>query len=107
MKIIWFCLFATIVGCANKPCIGKDPRELKRIFVARADGTKQCQPKSGTKLDDVVKEVGVRVFSKETQKSSGVMIQLCGAPTGNLHILEIREIDLDAVTPKGFVVFQK
>ncbi len=74
-----------------------------RVFVYKADGTLQCNQGSKIDIGKMKKELGaIQVFSTETKHDGMMRIQVCGQPTGNSHVFEIDQKDLEAALKLGF-----
>lgn len=73
------------------------------IFVAKPDGSLQCQKDKGVSLEKMREELeGIEVFS-QTKKKDGLMhVQLCGSPTGMHNLYEILAKDLPAAEKLKF-----
>lgn len=122
MKYFILCLIGlTMAACSTKNCVndrkfnglksedGKMTRNagelnMKKIKVAKPDGTLQCSQGKKIALDDMQKELKeIHVFSAAASQNDGMMrIQVCGSPTGNHHVFEILETDLEKATSYGF-----
>lgn len=107
-------LFAVIlitnISCANHPCREpRSPQEVastaaqNHVFVAKSDGTKQCEKKKGISIDVMEKQLkSIKVYSKSS-KSDGLMrTQVCGADTGYFNVFEIEASDLEKAKALGF-----
>lgn len=119
------CLALTLVSCADKPCREprrpeldrtSDPENLEaqkpleknpgRIWVSRTEGSLQCQPGTGKSLADSAAELSGIVVYKKLARLDGLMrVQMCGTPTGRLHVFEIDAGRLADAEKRGFVIF--
>lgn len=100
-----------VVGCASKPCREpQPPRQLQtaqeamaHIYVAKSDGAKQCEPKTGVTPEKMESQLkGVKVYSRAS-KSDGLMrTSVCGASAGKFNVYEIDKSELDKAKKLGF-----
>src|SRR5882672_11905152 len=70
------------------------------VKVFRYDGSLQCGMGQAVPLDEMAKEltaVNIKVFSSEKSVVSGLIIALCGAPTGMANVYEIAKDDLPRI----------
>lgn len=77
--------------------------QIKKIKVYKADGSVQCEPGTGTKPEEMQKQLGdIKVYSAENKHDGLIRIQVCGAPTGNCNVFEINESDFAKAEKLGF-----
>ena len=122
------CLISYLIaGCASKPCREPEPTpgrgaaassvttttlassETKaspdksgHVFVAKLDGSKQCEGK-GIPAATMAKELkGIKIFSQNNQTDGMMRIQMCGASTGRYNVYEINAKDFDKAAALGF-----
>ena len=70
------------------------------VKVFRYDGSLQCGMGQAVPLDEMAKEltaVNITVLSSEKSVVSGLIIALCGAPTGMANVYEITKDDLPRI----------
>ena len=70
------------------------------VKVFRYDGSLQCGMGQAVPLDEMAKElaaVNIKVLSREKSVVSGLIIALCGAPTGMANVYEIAKDDLPRI----------
>jgi hypothetical protein len=70
------------------------------VKVFRYDGSLQCGMGQAVPLDEMAKEltaVNITVLSSEKSVVSGLIIALCGAPTGMANVYEIAKDDLPRI----------
>ena len=70
------------------------------VRVFRYDGSLQCRMGQAVPLDEMAKEltaVNITVLSREKSVVSGLIIALCGAPTGMANVYEIAKDDLPRI----------
>src|SRR5712664_557512 len=70
------------------------------VKVFRYDGSLQCGMGQAVPLDEMAKEltaVNIKVLSREKRVVSGLIIALCGAPTGRANVYEIAHVDLPRI----------
>src|SRR6266478_1119883 len=70
------------------------------VKVFRYDGSLQCGMGQAVPLDEMAKElaaVNIKVLSSEKRVVSGLIIALCGAPTGMANVYEIAKDDLPRI----------
>ena len=70
------------------------------VKVFRYDGSLQCGMGQAVPLDEMAKEltaVNITVLSSEKSVVSGLIIALCGAPTGMANVYEISKDDLPRI----------
>ena len=117
-KIFFLCVSGLcaflVMACANHPCRTVDTSRLSEakmpesqhdahISVYKYDGSRQCGMGVSIPLDDMSKQLeGIPVFSKKSQNDGLMRIQVCGAQTGNAHVFEILQRDLDKAKKLGF-----
>lgn len=74
-----------------------------KVKVFKADGSLQCSMGKKISIDEMQKELkGIEVFSKTNQNDGLMRIQVCGAPTGDSHVFEIKQEDLEKALKLGF-----
>jgi len=112
-------LISVLAACANHPCkieerndiamtgnekVSSDKKDLtQRVFVYKADGSKQCDQGKKIDLNAMKKELQkIEVFSAENKHDGMMRIQVCGAPTGYNNVYEINLSDLEAALKLGF-----
>ncbi len=77
--------------------------QIKKIKVYKADGSVQCEPGTGTKPEEMQKQLGdIKVYSAENKHDGLIRIQVCGTPTGNCNVFEINESDFAKAEKLGF-----
>ena len=81
------------------------------VKIFRYDGSLQCGMGQAVPLDEMAKELAaanIKVLSSEKSVVSGLIIALCGAPTGMANVYEIAKDDLPRVPagPQGVKSFQ-
>lgn len=92
------------------PCIAADAptppaRDSSLIEVARPDGSRQCEPDTGEPLATAAAALaaaGIQVHASRTGNDGMMYPQVCGAPTGTVHIFSIAPADLAAAMALGF-----
>ncbi|HAG92459.1 MAG TPA: hypothetical protein DCL41_11330 [Bdellovibrionales bacterium] len=106
------------LGCANHPCrlkkggaemgsVTGTQENMEKVLVAKHDGSKQCDKKSGTSLDVMVKDLGeIKVYDQFKAQDDLMRIQVCGAPTGMHNVYEISKSDLKKATQVGFTLWK-
>ncbi|NCN40969.1 hypothetical protein GW916_06930 [bacterium] len=106
------------MGCANHHCrIKKEGAQLGRVdtsaakdekvLVAKPDGSKQCQDKSGRSLDRMAADLsGIEIFRQFKADDGMMRIQVCGAPTGTHNVYEILKSDEKKALDVGFQVWK-
>ena len=81
---------------------------MKKIKVAKEDGTLQCSRGKLIALADMQKDLKeITVFSSSNQNDGMMRIQVCGSPTGNYNVYEILEADLEKAKSFGFKLWNK
>jgi hypothetical protein len=97
-----------LTACASGHCRGRKQLSEKHLFIARAEGSKQCTAGSGETIDQMAEDlIDIKIFSKETRSDGKVHMALCGAPTGRIHVFEISETDRAAALSRGFTEYKK
>lgn len=77
------------------------------VWVSRADGSVQCQPKSGKTLEsskEALERMGVKVLDARSESDGMMHMQVCGSPTGKIHRVQILRKDLSKAKKAGFKV---
>ena len=78
-----------------------------RVWIAKADGSKQCEgpstltPKAAA---EELKKAGVVVYNARAGNDGMMHITKCGSPTGKTVELEISELDLSRTKALGYRV---
>ncbi len=91
-----------------KMTLDKGSLNMKKIKVAKADGTLQCSQGKLIPLTDMQKDLKeITVFSAVNQNDGMMRIQVCGSPTGNHNVYEILETDLEKAKSFGFKLWTK
>jgi len=78
----------------------------QRIWVTRADGSRQCAKQRVPSPEEVVRQVqgaGIMVFQSRSGNDGQMHAQRCGSPTGRTVDLEISRPDLTKALALGFV----
>lgn len=103
-----FVLTSLVMGCASGHC-GRDGKAVTmdsaklKIFVYKYDGSKQCEPGTGTELKTMSAELSsVKIFSMSKKSDGQIRIQVCGALTGMANVYEISSGDLAKAEALGF-----
>ena len=92
----------------SKMTLDKGALNMKKIKVAKPDGTLQCSQGKLIPLDVMKKELkDINVFSSMNQNDGMMHIQVCGSMTGNYNVYEILEADLDKAQTFGFKFWNK
>lgn len=76
-----------------------------RVWVAKPDDSKSCEPESGQSLKDAaqsLKSAGVRIHASRKASDGKAHIQMCGAPTGRLNAFQISKRQLKDAEAVGF-----
>ena len=99
-------LAAVLTGVMTGTVISADT-----VKVFRYDGSLQCGMGQAVPLDEMAKELAaanIKVLSSEKSVVSGLIIALCGAPTGMANVYEIAKDDLPRIPagPQGVKRFQ-
>jgi hypothetical protein len=91
-----------------KMTLDKGALNMKKVKVAKADGTLQCSQGKLIPLVEMQKELkNITVFSSLNQNDGMMRIQVCGAATGNHNVYEILESDLSKAQALGFQIWNK
>jgi hypothetical protein len=92
----------------TKMTLDKGALNMKKIKVAKEDGTLQCSRGKLIALADMQKDLKeITVFSSSNQNDGMMRIQVCGSPTGNYNVYEILEADLEKAKSFGFKLWNK
>jgi len=78
----------------------------QKIWVTRADGSRQCGRGKGqepTQVAAQVQQAGLLVFQSRTSTDGHMHSQMCGAPTGRTIDLQISKLDIRKALSLGFV----
>lgn len=78
----------------------------QKIWVTRADGSRQCGQRKGedpTRVAAQVQQAGLLVFQSRTGTDGRMHSQMCGAPTGRTIDLQISKLDIRKALSLGFV----
>ena len=77
-----------------------------RIDIFKPDGSRQCEPDSGIPIDAMQRELteaGVDVHAASTAADGMLRPQVCGAPTGQIHVFTIDAAAAQAAADLGFL----
>ncbi|MFN8847565.1 MAG: hypothetical protein ACK5V3_14190 [Bdellovibrionales bacterium] len=124
-KIVFLAITLGLLGCQNTPCrdLRTQKSEIKnevspvqggalnensqagllKVKVYKPDGSLQCNMGKKISLQDMKKQLtGITVHSQSTLNDGLMRIQVCGAPTGDSHVFEISDSDLQKALKLGF-----
>jgi PBP1b-binding outer membrane lipoprotein LpoB len=91
-----------------KMTLDKSQLNMKKIKVAKPDGTLQCSQGKEISIADMQKDLkAILVFSSANQTDGMIRIQMCGTPTGHHNVYEILESDLAEAIKYGFSVWKR
>lgn len=127
MKYLFVLLsFAFVTACSTTNCgnqrrfnntktdetpkmtLEKGAANMKKVKVAKVDGTLQCSQGKLIALAIMQKELKeIAVFSSMNQNDGMMRIQVCGSATGNHNVYEILESDLEKAQSYGFKLWTK
>ena len=107
---IFVCVAA---GCATGHCPREGDKIVspasevdRRIWVYKYDNSKQCEPESGTKPEEMLKDFqGIKVWDTKKQNDGQQRVQFCGAYTGNAYLFLVEKKDLPVLKAKGYEVW--
>jgi hypothetical protein len=77
-----------------------------RIEVFKPEGSRQCEPDSGTALEATQRQLtdaGVEVYAARTTSDGMNQAQVCGAPTGRIHVFSIDAADAPVAADLNFL----
>ena len=81
-------------------------KAVDSVWVGRADGSKQCEAEQ-KELSPAVKEqlkaAGIEVLQSKKGDDGRMRIQMCGAPSGKMDMVQIPRTQLEAAKKLGFV----
>ena len=91
-----------------KPPTGYTQENLGSIVVGKADGSLQCEMKTGLSLEEMAEKQlnGIKIISSRKAHDGLVRIQTCGVETGMLNLYEIQHQDLSQAQKSGFTVIK-
>jgi len=111
----------SLSACQNVPCreLKNQKREAQsqegsaptsiaggpqlKVKVYKSDGSLQCGMGKKIPLETMEKELkGIQIFSKSNRNDGLMRIQVCGAPTGDANVYEIKKEDLEKAVKLGF-----
>jgi hypothetical protein len=73
------------------------------IRIYKADGSRQCEKKSGIPLDIMERELAGIVVKSRDKRNDGLMhVQVCGSPSGMINVYEINAEFLKQAEQRGF-----
>ncbi|MGE3261268.1 MAG: hypothetical protein AB7K68_05780 [Bacteriovoracia bacterium] len=109
-----FLAFLAFAACTSAVQKSENRWEVKvkkesdnRVWVSKADGSKQCESPSKLTPKAAAQEVtaaGVVVFNARSGTDGRMRVTKCGAPTGKTVDLEISEMDLGRIRAFGYSV---
>lgn len=92
----------------EKMTLNKGDLNMKKVKVAKSDGSLQCSQGEKISLDEMQKQLkDIHVFSATNQNDGMMRIQVCGSATGNHNVYEISETDLEKALSFGFKKWNK
>ena len=117
-------MMTSLIGCTSTKCrryhdldtatktkwVGteSDPALTARVTIFKDDGSLQCGMGQAISPETMQKELDdIKVFKSENRSDGLMHIQACGTPTGRINVYEIRQVDLDKASKKGFKVLQQ
>lgn len=75
----------------------------QRVFVYKPDGTLQCGQGQKIEPNEMKKQLGsIEVFSGENKHDGLMRVQMCGHPTGQCNVFQIKASDLEQALKLGF-----
>lgn len=80
--------------------------DVSRVQIQQPDGSLQCQPNSGTPLEQMhaqLTDAGIEVYSARNMSSGMMVPAVCDTPTGRINVFEIDADALDAARDLGFL----
>ena len=96
--IFSFIIFAYF-GCEQTPDLDLETY----AYVYKTDNSRQCDPSSGTDLDETAKElIGIQVVSQIKGIEDKTLYARCEGETGRINIYQIFRNDLPKALQKNF-----
>lgn len=98
-------LGVTSVGAGQEPAQATGSA-AGRIDVFKPDGSRQCEPDSGTPIGAVraqLADAGVEVLAARTTTDGMHHAQVCGAATGRIHVFTIDAAGAETAANLGFL----
>lgn len=105
MKIFFTCIAMCIALLSIASADAPAHMASRFMEVARSDGSLQCGSGPAVSLEETVAEVeaaGVKVDDARKAHDGHKRIAMCGASTGNIHVLTIGTGNFDTVQTLGF-----
>lgn len=110
-----------LMACANHPCkstkskdaIASDTESANygsktdRIFIAKSDGSKQCDEGSQISEEKIKASINFPYTSFERKNDKLIYPAACGRGTGWHYVLEISKSDLAQAQKLGFKIWTK
>jgi len=99
-----------LIGCASGHCRGRkvEAQENKTVVVFKYDDSKQCDKKSGIKLEVMQKNlVDIQVHAAAKKNDGKMRMTVCGGATGMMNTYVISLADLDKAKKLGFEVLEE
>lgn len=96
-------VMAAGAGQGLAPPTGGTP---ERIDVFKPDGSRQCEPDSGESIAAMREQLtaaGVQVHAARTTMDGMHHAQVCGAPTGRIHVFTIDAAAAETAADLGFL----
>lgn len=102
------------LGCSSVDCLNKrslttaspiesETPKVERVRIYKADGTLQCGTGKLIPAKEMSKSLkDIKVYNEISKNDGQMRTQVCGSPTGNVHIFEISKQDLDKALKLGF-----
>lgn len=105
MRIFFTCIAMCIALLSIASADAPTHMASRFMEVARSDGSLQCGSGSAVSLEETVTEVkaaGVEVDGARKAHDGHKRIAMCGASTGNIHVLTIRSGHFETAQALGF-----
>lgn len=108
MRIFFTCIAMCIVLLSIASAEPPKSTDKDLMDVSRADGSLQCGTGPAIALGETVAEVeaaDVEVFEARSTHDGRKRVAMCGAKTGQVHVLTIESDDFESVQDLGFEQF--
>jgi hypothetical protein len=100
----WWSGLALLCAVAGAAGGGAGPAEQIEVF--KPDGSRQCEPDSGTPpaaMRAELEAAGITVHAARIGSDGMMYPQVCGAPTGRIHVFSIEPAALDDARTLGLM----
>ncbi len=95
-------------ACFKQPAVvvGAQVNNVDGVWLQKEDGSLSCEPDRAVSLEAARAELeknDVKVLAQQKGNDGQMHIQMCGAPTGNLNLIQVSKDDVSKAKELGFL----